>query len=82
MSNKANEELLNSLHFMTANELAKLLKNAESNDEKLRVLKEIRGFLKDNNVMADIEFNTPLKQVAQSAGIEIAELPFGEEDAV
>lgn len=82
MSNKANEELLNSLHFMTATELAKLLKNAENNDEKLRVLKEIRGFLKDNNVVADIEFNTPLQQIAQTAGIEVAELPFGEEDAI
>ena len=81
-SKKADSVVLNALHLMVAEELAKLFKKAESNDEKLRVLREMRGFLKDNDVVADLEFNKPLKQLAESAGIEVAELPFGDDDEV
>lgn len=80
MSNKANEELLNSLHFMTATKLAELLKEAEGEpDLMLRVLREVKGFLKDNNVSADIDTSTPLRQLENEA-VNVAELPFEVED--
>ena len=78
-SKKANEDLLNALHFMTATELAKLLKDAENNDQKLRVLREIRGFLKDNRVEADIEVSRPLQQLEDSA-VKVESLPFGDDE--
>lgn len=80
MSKKANEELLNSLHLMTAEKLARLLKESEGEPElQLKVIKEISKFLKDNNVSADVEVSRPLRELEQQ--IKIAELPFdvGEE---
>ena len=80
MSNKANEELLNSLHFMTATKLAALLKEAEGDpDLMLRVLREVKGFLKDNNVSADISTNVPLRQLEEEK-VSIEELPFEVEE--
>lgn len=79
MSNKANEELLNSLHLMTANKIAQMLKEAEGEPElMLKVLREARGFLKDNQVVADVTTNRPLQQV--EAQVNVAELPFEVEE--
>lgn len=80
MSNKANEELLNSLHHMTATKLAELLKSAEGEPElMLKVLREVKGFLKDNNVTADIDTSTPM-QTLQDESVNIKELPFEVEE--
>lgn len=79
MSNKANEELLNSLHFMVAEKIARLLKEAEGEPElMLKVLREARSFLKENNITADVSVSRPLQQVEQS--VKVAELPFEVED--
>ncbi len=79
MSNKANEELLNSLHLMTAEKIAKMLKDAEGDDElMLKVLREARGFLKDNQVVADVTTSRPVQQV--EAQVKVAELPFDVEE--
>ena len=79
MSNKAKEEMLNALHLMTADALAKLFKEAQGEPElMLKVLREARGFLKDNNVSADIETNVPLREI--EGAVKVAELPFEVED--
>lgn len=79
MSNKANEEMLNALHMMTAQKIAQLLKESEGEPElMLKVLREARGFLKDNEVSADITTSKPLRAVEQE--VKIAELPFEVEE--
>jgi hypothetical protein len=75
-SSKASEDMLHSLHLMTATKIAQMLKEAEGEPElMLKVLREARGFLKDNNVTADVKTNIPLKQV-QGEVVKVAELPF------
>lgn len=72
---KANEDLLNSLHLMTAMKLAQLLKESEGEPElMLKILQQCRGFLKDNEVTADIKTSVPLREIA--AEIKVEELPF------
>lgn len=82
-SKKANEEMLNSLHHMTAERLSELLVRAKKEDDHelmLRVLREVRGFLKDNDVTAFISPSSNLpKQVEASTAV--AELPFTVEDS-
>jgi len=75
-SKKANEEMLNALHNMTCVKIVKLLKEAEGDPElMLKVLREARGFLKDNEVTAYIAPNSTLpKQV--EAVTKVEELPF------
>lgn len=76
VSNKANEDMLNALHDMVAIKLAKMLKEAEGEPElMLKVLREARGFLKDNFVTADIQTSNTLKQV-ESKTVEVSALPF------
>ena len=80
MSNKANEDILNSLHHMVAEQIAQLFKECKDDPElTLKVLREARGFLKDNNVTADIETNRPLQQVENEV-VETAALPFEVEE--
>ena len=79
-SNKANEDMLNALHHMVAIKLAQMLKEAEGEpDMMLRVLREARGFLKDNEVSADIATNPVLPQIA-NAVVKVEELPFSIEE--
>lgn len=79
-SKKANEELLNALHYMTATKLAEMIKQAEGEPElMLRVLREVRGFLKDNDVTADIDTSLPLRQL-EGEVVKPAELPFEVEE--
>lgn len=80
MSKKANEEMLNSLHLMVTEEIAKMLKEAKGEPElMLKVIKEARGFLKDNKVSADIVTSAPLREIENEVK-DIAELPFNVED--
>ena len=75
MSNKANEGLLNALHLATAEKLAELLKQAEGEPElMLKVLQQCRGFLKDNEVTADVTKSKPMRQI--EATVKVEELPF------
>ena len=79
-SKKANEDILNSLHLMTADAIGKLFKEAKGDPElMLKVLREARGFLKDNNVSADITNNKPLQQIEADV-VNVAELPFEVEE--
>ena len=79
-SNKANEDMLNALHHMVATKLAQMLKEAEGEpDMMLRVLREARGFLKDNEVSADIAMHPVLPQIA-NAVVKVEELPFSIEE--
>lgn len=76
---KADEDKLNSLHYMLAEKLAQLLKEAEGEPElMLKVIREARGFLKDNDVTADPE--TP-RLVGIENEVDIKELPFKTGDA-
>ena len=76
MSNKANEDILNSLHHMVAEQIAQMFKECKGDPElTLKVLREARGFLKDNNVTADIETNRPLMQVENQV-VNVGALPF------
>lgn len=78
-SRKANEDMLNSLHHMTAIKIAEMLKEAEGDPElMLKVLREARGFLKDNNVAADITTSPVLQQV--EGHVKVGELPFEVEE--
>lgn len=78
-SNKANEEMLNALHHATAIKIAQMLKEAEGEPElMLKVLREARGFLKDNQVSADITTSKPLKELEGT--VVVAELPFMDEE--
>ncbi len=78
MSNKASEDALHSLHNMTAVQIAKLIKEAEGDPElMLKVIREARGFLKDNNVSA--ELSTPVQLLGQEV-VNVAELPFEVEE--
>ncbi len=64
---------------MTATKIAQMLKEAEGEPElMLKVLREARGFLKDNRVVADITTSRLLAQVEQS--VKVAELPFEVEE--
>lgn len=72
---KASEEKLHALHLMTAEAIAELFKKAKDDpDMMLRVLREARGFLKDNNVTADMNKSPVMKAV--EASIPVEELPF------
>jgi len=76
---KASEEMLHALHHMTAMKIAELLKQAEGEPElMLKVLREARGFLKDNEVTADVEHTPTLRAI--DAEVAIAELPFEVEE--
>lgn len=78
-SNKANEEMLNALHHATAIKIAQMLKEAEGEPElMLKVLREARGFLKDNQVSADITASPALRQV--EGAVVVAELPFMDDE--
>lgn len=80
-SKKANEDMLNALHNMVAIKLAQMLKEAEGEPETmLKVLREARGFLKDNYVTADITTSQVLPQLANAA-VVVEELPFKIEEA-
>jgi len=73
---KADSDEMNELHQMVAQKLKRMLRDPECSVQDISAA--IR-FLKDNNVTADIEFSTPLRQLEQEV-TPIAELPFIDED--
>ena len=75
---KANEDELNALHQMVAQKLIKMLQSDESTVQEVQAAMK---FLKDNNVTADIQFNTPLRMLEQEV-TPVGELPFIDEEEV
>lgn len=79
---KASEDMLNALHYITAEKLVKLLKEAEGDPElTLKVLQQCRGFLKDNEVSADITTSPSLPKLVDAVQPKVEELPFKVEEA-
>ena len=74
---KANEDLLNGLHSMVAQEL---IRKIESGEATVQELNAAIKFLKDNDVTADIQYSKPIQQLEQDV-VAVGELPFvGDED--
>tara|TARA_R110000787_G_scaffold118736_1_gene229589 strand:+ start:317 stop:580 length:264 start_codon:yes stop_codon:yes gene_type:complete len=73
---KANESLLNGLHQIVA---ADLIARISSGEATVQELSAAIKFLKDNDVTADIAFNTPLRQLEQEV-TPVGELPFFDEE--
>lgn len=73
---KANEDLMNEMHQMVAQAIAKGL---QSDEPDIQMINAAMKFLKDNNVTADIEYSAPLQQLEQGVSIT-AELPFVEDE--
>jgi len=76
VTNKASEDLLNTLHQMIEKDLIDRIQSGEASIQEISAA--IR-FLKDNEVVADIEYNKPIKQLADAVTV-VAELPFDTED--
>ena len=61
---------------MVAEKIAKLLNDCKGDPEiTLKELREARGFLKDNNVTAEVGEGNPLRKIEQEV-VKTAELPF------
>ena len=82
ITKKADEDLLNTLHQLVAKDLIERIQSGEASVQELSAA--IR-FLKDNEVVADIEVNEGIKML-EGTVMEIKKLPFdtddeGEDDA-
>ena len=75
---KANESELNTLHQMIAKDLIRRIRDGEATVQELSAA--IR-FLKDNEVVADITTNVPLRQLEEEITMP-SELPFIDEEPV
>ena len=73
---KANEDMLNELHQMVAQDLIMKIKSGEATVQELSAAIK---FLKDNDVTADIEYSAPVRQLEQEV-VSVGELPFIVED--
>lgn len=73
---KANEDLLNGLHQMVAQDLIKKIRTGEATVQELNAAIK---FLKDNDITADVQFSKPL-QALEGEVTEVGELPFIVED--
>jgi len=73
---KANEDLLNGLHQMVAQDLIKKIASGEATVQELNAAIK---FLKDNDITADVQYNQPL-QMLEGEVTEVGELPFIVED--
>ena len=73
---KANEDLMNGLHQMVAQDLINRLKSGEATVQELSAAIK---FLKDNDITADFKFNRPLQQLKNEV-TPVGELPFIDED--
>ena len=69
---KANNDMLNQLHSMVAQHLIKQIASGEATIQEIAAATK---FLKDNNVTADVEFSTPLRQLEQEV-TPVGALPF------
>jgi len=73
---KANEDMLNELHQMVAQDLIMKIKSGEATVQELSAAIK---FLKDNDVTADIEYSTPVRQLEHEV-VAVGELPFLEDE--
>ena len=73
---KANEDLLNGLHQIVAQDLIARISSGEATVQEISAAIK---FLKDNDVTADITYNNPLRQLEQEV-TPVGELPFIDED--
>lgn len=69
---KANEDVLNQIHSLVANNILKRLESGEVDASDIALAIK---FLKDNNVQAELEFNSTVKQI-QNEVVEVKKLPF------
>lgn len=79
ITNKANEDQLNTLHQMIAKDLIRRIQSGEATIQDLNAAIK---FLKDNDVVADIAVNAnlPLLTGAVESAIKVEALPFPEDD--
>jgi len=75
ITKRADEDLLNTLHQLIAKDL---IARIQSGDASVQEVSAAIKFLKDNDVVADIEYNQPLKMLEQT--VDIKELPFDTEE--
>ena len=75
-TSKANEDTLNLLHQLIAQDLIKRISSGEATPQELAIAVK---YLKDNEVTADITLNRPL-QVLENTVTEVKELPFEVEE--
>lgn len=71
---KANNDIMNRIHQMTAQKILDLIKSSECTPQELALAIK---FLKDNDVTADLETSPVLPALAQEV---IQELPFASEE--
>lgn len=69
---KANEDLLNGLHDMVAQDLINRIKSGKASVQELNAAIK---FLKDNDVTADIEYSRPIQALEHEIA-SVHELPF------
>lgn len=69
---KANEDVLNQIHSLVASNILKRLESGEVDASDIALAIK---FLKDNNVQAELEFNSTVKQI-QNEVVEVKKLPF------
>lgn len=72
IASKANEDMLNTLHQMVAQDL---IRRVASGDADIKDIQAAIKFLKDNDVTADVQFNNKLKEL-EGEVTPIGELPF------
>jgi hypothetical protein len=73
---KANEDLLNGLHSMVAQDLIRKISSGEATVQELNAAIK---FLKDNDVTADIAFSKPISALEHEV-TAVGELPFVEDE--
>lgn len=69
---KANNDILNNLHQMVAQDLIRRISSGEATVQELSAAIK---YLKDNDITADPEFSKPLAQLEQEV-TPVGELPF------
>ena len=76
IANKANEDILNTLHQLVA---ADLMRRIQSGEASVQELNAAIKYLKDNEITADIQFSKPLQALEHEVTV-IGELPFLDEE--
>ena len=72
---KANQDIMNRIHQMTAKKILDMIKKPECTPQELA---QAIKFLKDNDVTADLEASPVLPQLAEAV-VETQALPFAVE---
>lgn len=76
VATKANNDIMNRIHQMTAKKILKMIQSDECTPQELA---QAIKFLKDNNVTADLETSPVLPALANEV-IEKKALPFATEE--